>query len=335
MRRARLQGLVAVVAALAAAASVGVALADHAAAGARELPPRPPPPELEKPRPFEAVIPTAGQLAAFHAAVTSADRMVAHGRDGTAEPGRFESTDRRDIEGFDAALFLTAPDERMRDFCEGTPEVKLYRAGQLVAIVTYHHGSVMRADRWDTDLFLDDPEPLIRWFSDRGIPGPQREQEERLAAQRKEEEWFAAMPESLLPYRDDMRDADWPEFDLEPLRPPLARQYPATADRVRALYGWYGSGAGPWSGYPAYEGAAERLLLEYPIEDLLAVASETRLTPAQVEGAARLLAGWDFSQRRADDLQKVAPSLKAKLLAHAMASDDEDKRRRAEVAFSL
>ena len=279
-------------------------------------------------------LPSAAELAAFHAVIGSADRIVAHGRDGTAEPGRFESSDRRDIESFAAALQISAPEDRMRDFCEGTPEVQLFRRGERIATITYHHGVVMRADRWDTDVFLADPEPLIHWFSERGIPGPRREADEALESERQAAEWLAAMPESLRPFWDDMREADWPHFDPAPLREPLAMQFPSTRDRVRALYGWFGSGVGLWSGYPAYEDAAERLLMEYPIDDLLLVAAEPELTTTELEGAARLLAGWSFSQRRAEDLLEVPPPLRAKLLAHTMTSDDADKKGRAEAAFS-
>ena len=281
-----------------------------------------------------ARLPTAADVAALHAAIAGADRIVVQGRDGTAAPGRFESSDRRDIASFDAALRISAPEDRMRDFCEGTPEVKLFRGAELVAAITYHHGSVMRAAGWDTDVFLDDPEPLIRWFSDRAIPGPRREAEQAIQVERDAEEWLAAMPASLQPFWDDMRDSEWPDFDLAPLRGPLAKQLPVTADRVRALFRWYGSGAGPWSGYPAYEDAAAHLLLEYPIDDLLAVADAPELDAAELEGAARLLAGWDFSQRRADDLLKLPPPLKARLLAHSLTSGDRDKRGRAETAFA-
>src|SRR5689334_12982654 len=130
---------VAVVALCAAALAGAIAARSaYAGGGAPRLPPPPPPPppaweeEVAKvPGAPNPELPTARDIAAFHATVASADRIVAFGRDGTAEPGSFESTDRRDIESFDAALQISAPEDQMRDFCDGTPEVKLYRGDHL------------------------------------------------------------------------------------------------------------------------------------------------------------------------------------------------------------
>jgi len=53
-------------------------------------------------------------------------------------------------------------------------------------------------------------------------------------------------------------------------------------DRILALLQWYGSGAGPWSGFPSYESAAEELLLEYQIAEIVSVV-ESKLTAEQIQ----------------------------------------------------
>jgi hypothetical protein len=98
------------------------------------------------------------------------------------------------------------------------------------------------------------------------------------------------------------------------------------------LYAWFGSGQGPWSGFPSYETVAERLLLDFQTETLIAAAEAAR-TAQQLEGAARLFAGWEFSQHRQEDLARLRPDLKQRLLAHSLESTDEDKRSRARHAF--
>ena len=121
--------------------------------------------------------------------------------------------------------------------------------------------------------------------------------------------------------------------DLGKLRQALVREHPATTRRIVALFGWFGSGAGPWTGYPTYESVAEELLLDFSTSDLVTAVQTGNLRNEQLEGAARLFGGWDFSQRRPGDLKLLPPELKNQLLTQALKSSDKDKRGRAEYAF--
>ena len=75
------------------------------------------------------------------------------------------------------------------------------------------------------------------------------------------------------------------------------------------------------------------MLLDYSTMDLLAAIAGKELSAVQTEGVARLFGGWTFSKFRPDDLKLVPDKLKAQLLKQAQASDDEDKRDRANKAF--
>ncbi len=44
------------------------------------------------------------------------------------------------------------------------------------------------------------------------------------------------------------------------LTPALAKEFSDVPQRIRALFAWFGSGAGPWSGFPAYEDVPAHLL---------------------------------------------------------------------------
>jgi hypothetical protein len=335
-------------------------LATHAVA-AGGMPP-PPPPELpvvpgedvlddplgveplstELPDVDQAPIalPTEADLGALKARIAAADPIVAFGRDGSAQPGRFESHDRRDLESFAAALVLEPPGAPMRDLCEGSPAVDIDAGGARILRITYHHGAVVRANGWRTDIPLADAGPLVAWFEARGIAGPRREVREAEEADAAVARWYDAMPRALQPLWDDMRDASPPEapFELAPARAALEGELPAIRDRVRALFRWLGAERGPWTGYPAYEMVAEGLVLEYPLEDLVAVAQEPDLDAASLEGAARTFACWDFWQRRGEEIDRLPPELRARLLARSLESartgGDEDKRQRAEAAFA-
>jgi hypothetical protein len=195
---------------------------------------------------------------------------------------------------------------------------------------------LVRCDLWDSDAPLADPEPLLRWFDARKIPGPRKEYDEarRLdkeadAAKRK---WLAAMPPALKPHweaavrsRADDRTTS--------LRRALAEAALDERHRVRALFAWFGSGEGPWSGYPAYESIAEQLLLDYSTADLLAAIDGRDLTVAETEGVARLFAGFDFNQARPNDNRLLPPDLKARLLTYSLATGDDDRHKRARAYF--
>lgn len=160
---------------------------------------------------------------------------------------------------------------------------------------------------------------------------------EKIAAHEREAEaaearWREAMPKSIQPlWGDAMRMEVNP--DVAPLRAALAQEIPDARQRILALFAWYGSGEGPWSGFPSYEEVADRLLLEYPTPDLIAAAETETLTEPQLEGAARLFGGWTFGQNRPADRKALPDALKKKLLDHSLKSTDNDKIRRARNAF--
>jgi hypothetical protein len=90
---------------------------------------------------------------------------------------------------------------------------------------------------------------------------------------------------------------------------------------------------GRWSGFPAYEVVAEKLLLDYSTRELLSAIEGKDLTTAQLEGVARLFGGFKFVSYRTAELRLLPPELKARLLEHSLKSDNEDKRGRAQRAF--
>jgi hypothetical protein len=147
--------------------------------------------------------------------------------------------------------------------------------------------------------------------------------------------WRAGMPKSIQPLWKPADVAFMNPDEVAPFRKPLVMEFPDMKQRILALLKWYGSGAGPWSGFPSYEEAVELLLMEYSTQDLLSVIDPPAMSEEQVEGAARLFAGWTFRQKRPNDNRLIPKRLKQALLAHSMNSSDEDKRARARKAFGM
>jgi len=249
----------------------------------------------------------------------------------------FSSTASKDIAEFNDALAVVPPKDGFKCACIAAPAVRLYRGGTELVLVTNYGGFMVGSSLWGSDAMIKDPEKWLKWFGARNMPRPREEFEEsRVRAEKAENaytRWLAAMPKSIQPlWEQATRDELSP--NTTPLREALNRDIPKPKLRAMELFSWYGSGAGPWSGYPSYEGIAEELLLDIPTPELIAAAQADNLTDAQLEGAARLFGGWGFSQKRTGDGKLLPARLKKKLLEHALKSTDEDKLDRAKDAFS-
>lgn len=245
----------------------------------------------------------------------------------------YETANRDDLAALAVAL-RTAPasDERWYCMCIGTL-VFTFEAPQPRSI-TLHHGESLRWEGSEGNIALVDPDAAMGWLSARGM-GFVREQYDRDrrrsdAGAALARRWRAALPASLVPFFDrSLGESD--DGGPKPAAA-LEAELPDPVERARVLLDLFGSGAGPWSGYPAYEALPAQLLLDLPLDVLLAAIGDTP-DERRREGAARLFSSWDFHQRREPDIAKLPDALRRQLLAHAEASTDEDKRARARAAL--
>jgi hypothetical protein len=263
-----------------------------------------------------------------------ADKLVVEDQETSKK--LFVSSEAQDRAELNDALSIGVPSGWFHCMCEGTPIIRLYQGGKEIGWITNHHGLSIRTSLWTSDAHIRDSEKWLRWFDARKINGPRLEfcaiaesQQKAVLARQK---WDAAMPEALRGVRvktDIIGHID----NLAPLTKALEKSMPEPKQRILTLLHWYGSGAGPWSGFYGYENQAMNLLMTFKTTDLLSAVDGVELSTTQTEGLARLLAGWDFGQERPNDLKLVPAELKSKLLKHALASDDKDKRGRARHAF--
>jgi hypothetical protein len=230
----------------------------------------------------------------------------------------------------DTLAIIEDPDTFGHCMCLGNPTLQLYAGQDVVATIGMHHGVAVRWSAWKHDAHLRDGRGLREWLADRGVLGPRKEYEdaERRAAEsvRFASAWVDGMPPCLRPYWENMQGF---EVDLAPMRQALQDAYATQAERILALFAWFGSGAGPWSGYPMYEGVTEDLLFDYPTSALVSALSTRTLTQAELEGGARFFAGWDFSQKRRQDRSLLSSRLRNQLLEHALTSKIQDNIDRA------
>ena len=248
----------------------------------------------------------------------------------------FESTDRKDLDDLQRSLLLDPPTEPFHCMCIGSPALYLYGPDGERVELTNHHGLSVRCSLWTSDVRVNNSEKWVSWFDRRGMSGPRQEFEENCAqkerAKRDWDQWLTAMPKAIVPV--------WPyslgkfsladiNLDLTPLRAALEREVPNETSRILALLHWFGSGAGPWSGCPYYEEAAEKLLLGYPTARIVEAIQSSSVGPTQTEGAARLFGSWEFQEQRPGGLREIPDTLKEALWTHVKGTNDTDKLRAA------
>ena len=268
--------------------------------------------------------------------IAKADRLVVTQGPFADSALLFESSDRSDLDAFAAASVVERPGDYFHCMCVGSPAIHIYRGSHVLAVITNHHGASIRCSLWDSDAPLVDPERWLTWFDDRHITEPREEVEwsvrrgDEIRAARSR--WLSAVPKGLREICENI------EFlnvggDLRGLREALDLSIPDREAQIHALLAWFGSGLGPWSGFPSYETVAEAMLFEYDTSEIVAAMDVARMPPAELEGAARLFSGWNFSQVRPGDLELVPEQIKAALFAHVKDTNDDDKYRWALKAF--
>ena len=248
----------------------------------------------------------------------------------------FKSKDKKDLTALHDGLVVEKPREWFHCMCPGSPAIYLYKENKEIGLVTNHHGTSIRFSLWSSDAPVMNTELWLRWFDERNIHGPREEfEKDNVRAEQYQKDydrWLAAIPNPLKPLWSDAEVA-MGSVETAPLVEAFNKEVPDQTQRILALLEWFGSGAGPWSGFPSYEDTAETMLLQYEVEDIVFAINTTNLTRAQTEGAARLFSGWTFSQQRPDALGYVPDTLKETLSNHVKSTQDQDKLARARRAF--
>jgi hypothetical protein len=136
------------------------------------------------------------------------------------------------------------------------------------------------------------------------------------------ERWIQAMPTPLKPYWQQMRGfLQDGSFFVNALK---NNGYTLEELSVELFY-WYGSGYGPWSGYPMYERVAGFLLSETPTHHLIRVISSTPLTDTHMEGIARYFSNRTFWDNHKDEAKSLSKQLLQDIFNYLVRIDDEQK----------
>lgn len=290
------------------------------------------------------------------AAVDRADKIVVYNYDAEAEDQNrdilYSSLRLKDISELRQSLVIEPPKEWFRCACFPMLEIKLYRQGKEIGVVSVFDELTIEFSGWSGDVRIADREKLLRWFDAREIKGPRRAIEAELASERADDivaqRWLAAMPPEVRPlWPEILRNPLWWQIPPDAakasarvLDPVLANEYPNVNQRIRSLFSWFGSGSGHWSGYYAWEDVPSRMLLEYSAGQLVDAMQGEPLTDAEAKGAVRFFVVYTPGAlfRPPEDRTLIAQlpdELKKTLLADVARTGDQEKLEMARKAFQM
>jgi len=252
----------------------------------------------------------------------------------------FETVSRVDLASFRTAFEIETSGP-FQCACIGDLVIELRDDRRLRAALTLHHGKSIPWDGWSSDAELRNGRRAVDWLSEHGVEQPRLDYETAeaqgtaLAAGRRR--WEAAMPFCLRQFLPRVMNDLFPfqvtAAELREMDQSLEAASGSEEQAVINLLGWYGQGEGPWSGFPAYEEMAAKLLLCHPTSVILRSLEGRQLAWEQVEAAARLFSSFSFSKERQADLKSIPPQLMARLASHMQASDFPDNRERFQRTF--
>jgi hypothetical protein len=253
----------------------------------------------------------------------------------------FETNDPFDLASFGQAFEIELS-EPFHCMCVGDLLIDLWAGDDTRARLTLHHGESIRWDGWSSDARLRDGRRAVEWLADHGVVKPLRDYEaqatERTAAAEARRRWRLAMPPCLRAFLPGVMQNFFsfeatPE-EFEGMDRALQSAYGSADGVVTNLLEWFGQGEGAWSGFPAYEAMAEKLVLRYPTAVIVRALNVGDLATHQLEGAARLFSSFTFRKQRGQDLISIPADLKARLETHMRTARLADNRERFERALS-
>jgi len=256
-------------------------------------------PHPARPRELLAAIDEANKIVVYDAMP-----VISMGQGSPPAVPLYSSEDRSDISALHDSLVMEKPRAWFRCACIPEVDIELWQKKHLIGVISYYNESTLGFSRWSGDIRLADGERIVKWFDARGISGPRRILEEDQARDEADKvaaaRWLDAMPSDLRPlWPEILKNAQWwqdPRVAVvqsaAALKRALAKEYPDQNQRIRALFSWFGSGSGAWSGYYAWEDVPSQMLLEYTAPELANALEAKPLTDQENEGAARLFVGY-------------------------------------------
>jgi hypothetical protein len=247
----------------------------------------------------------------------------------------FETASPADVVLFGNA-FEIQPSEPFHCMCAGELLIELRGPAGPSIELTLHHGKSIRWAGWNSDALLKNGRAAVQWLAQRGVEQPLRNFEaaesQRNLTREAKRRWQEAMPPCLIQFFPRLTSAlfsfEATAAELQAVDDALEAAYGSEEEIVIHLLDWFGHGEGPWSGFPAYEQTAEKLLLRHSSPVIVRALEGRQLTSEQLEASARFFSSLSFAKERQADLKSIPSQLMTRLASHMQTSDYADNRER-------
>jgi hypothetical protein len=232
---------------------------------------------------------------------------------------------REGLAGVREALRIREGGPAFRCMCRGDLAIELFRGRKALPAIGLHHGASIRLEDWGSDAELADGRAFFAWLADHGAPGFLEAYEQSLALQKEAEairsKWLQAAPPEAREFIENIAPEALPPSQersaCEPVMRALEAAYPEALDRIARLFAWYGSGSGPWSGYPSYEHVADLLLAQHDFHDVISAVAAGLDRPEAETGAARFIAIHARTRAERSLVSRIPEATRATLTARA------------------
>jgi hypothetical protein len=263
----------------------------------------------------------------------------------------YSSTKPEEIAELREAIRTGSPSNWPRCACIPPWGIELFKHGKELGTIYIQENLTVGFSGWTGDAGPVSTEKLLRWFDRRGISEIRQFRDDIMAREKAYEieskRWLEALPPEVQPLwtklmseSDLWRTSGYADAEaINTLAWAFQRNLPDSNRRIRALFAWFGSGAGPWSGFPAYEVAPVKLLVLETPKRLVGALMIAPPTDQEAEGAVRFFTSYEYQvafgrfPRELRPMALVPAYLKKELLECILKTGDSDKIRAARAAF--
>lgn len=200
--------------------------------------------------------------------------------------------------------------------------------GQKITVEFLGAGCIRIAKHFKNDAELKQPDAFLEWLNSIGITQPWQDLQDSKQRQANEElrfqEWKKVAPKAMA----DKIDGFIAEPSIEIVREVyIAMQQEITDDfeRLLKIFEVYGYGAYEWNIHTMYDSLPQTILMGTKMNALNRIYHEYEVKDVHKEGMGRLLASWDFYEKRKEELANLSPDLKQDIYSYLVEKGETEK----------
>lgn len=200
--------------------------------------------------------------------------------------------------------------------------------GQKITVEYLGEGCIRLAKYFKNDAELKQPDAFLEWLNSIGITQPWQDLQDSKQRQAQQElrfqEWKKVAPKAMA----NKIDKFIAEPSIDIVREVyIAMQQEITDDfeRLLKIFEVFGHGAHEWNVLTMYDSLPQTILMGTKMPALNRIYNEYEVKDVHKEGMGRLLASWDFHEKRKEELADLSPDLKQDIYSYLVEKGEKVK----------